>query len=91
MTPVFDDQRIAALVLAMQARVRRGSANRNSLSFAFEGSGATPSAWDTIFVVQAEVVKAREHFLIAQKAVTRWLFRGTRATPPHPITRPKHR
>jgi hypothetical protein len=88
---VLTDERVAALVKCMQSRVQRGSAGGYYLSLAFESLAVSPSAWDTFSLAQAEMNKASNHVRIAYEAVTGWLLRGARTSPPPPDTRSRSR
>jgi hypothetical protein len=88
---VLTDERVAALVKCMQSRVQRGAASRYYFSLAFEGLAVSPSAWDTLSLVQTEMDKAGKHLYLAYEAVTGWLLRGARTSPPLPDTRSRSR
>lgn len=82
MTPdieVHADERVAALVKCMQSRALLGSAKRYRFSLAFEGLAASPSAWNTLALVQAELDQAGKHVHVAREAVVGWILRGARA------------
>jgi hypothetical protein len=82
MTPdieVLADERVAALVRCNQSRARLGSANGYRFSLALEGLAASPSTWNTLSLVQAELDKASKHVHVAYEAVVGWILRGARA------------